>query len=192
MSVHVTSVPTVSATACEWVKVPSVPWTPKLNDPVLALPVVTVNAAPLPVGTKDDGLTVHVPGAAPVQLNATLELYPRSAVSVPLQLTFCPTTVELGVAFTTNEKSGPLPVTVRVKVCVFAAGAPATLAASVTGVGPPPGVPLPAVTVNVTVTGLPAVGFTELDGENWHAAPDGSPLGHESVTVPENEPEAVT
>jgi hypothetical protein len=138
----------------------------KLKLPVVALPAVTVNAAPLAVGTSVDGLTVHVPGAAPVQLNSTLELYPWSEVSVPLQTTFCPTTVKFGVTVTAREKSGPALNTVRVKVCVFAARAPATFAASVTVVGPPAGVLLPAVTVSVTVTGLADVGFTELDGEN--------------------------
>ena len=160
--------------------------------PVVALPTVTVNAAPLAVGTSGDGLTKHVPGAAPTQLKFTLDPYPCNEVNVPLQNTFCPNTVELGEAVTANVKSAMTPETVSVNVCVLAAGAPATLAASVTVVGPPAGVPLPAVTVSVTVTGFPAVGFTELDGENKHAAPDGSPLGQFSATVPENDPEAVT
>jgi hypothetical protein len=163
-----------------------------LKVPVLAFPTITVIAAPLAVGTSDDGLTEHVPGTVPTQLNATLEPYPCNEVSVPLQKTFCPSTVEAGEAVTANEKSAITPDTVNANVCVLAAGAPATFAASVTVVGPPTGVPLPAVTVSVTATGFPAVGFTELDGENTQAAPEGSPLGHVNVTVPANDPEAVT
>ncbi len=191
-SLHVTSVPTIRLTACECVSVPSVPCTLKLNEPVAAFPAVTVNAAPPAVGTSDDGLTMQVPGAAPVQLSITVEPYPCSDVSVPFHTTFCPTTVAPGEAVTASEKSGPVPVTVNANVCVFAAGAPDTFAASVTVVGPPAGVPLPAVTVSVTVTGLPAVGFTELDGENAQAAPEGNPLGQLSATVPANDPRAET
>lgn len=45
----------------------------KVNAPVVAFPTVTVKGAPLAVGTSDDGLTRHVPGAAPTQLKVTLE-----------------------------------------------------------------------------------------------------------------------
>ena len=192
VSLQATSVPTVRLTACECVSVPSVPCTLKLNDPVVALPAVTVKAAPLAVGASDDGLTMQVAGAPPVQLSVTVELYPCSEVMVPFQTSFCPTTVAFGEAATASEKSGGAPVTVKPNVCVFAEGAPATVAASVTVVGPPAGVPLPAVTVNVTVTGPSAVGLTELEGEKMQTAPDGSPLGQLSTTVPANDPEAET
>ena len=66
------------------------------------------------------------------------------------------------------------------------------MAASVTVVGPPSAVPAVAVTVKVTVTGFPAVGFTELEGENWHAVPLGSPDEQLSVTGSSNIPDAVT
>ena len=66
--------PTARLTACECVSVPSVPWILKLNVPVVALATVTVNAAPLAVGTSEEGLTEHVPGAAPVQLRVTVAL----------------------------------------------------------------------------------------------------------------------
>ena len=71
-------------------------------------------------------------------------------------------------------------------------GAPATVAARVTIFGPPSGVPDPAVTVSVTVTGDEEVGFTELDGENTQAAPEGSPAEQLSATVPAKLPAAVT
>ena len=81
---------------------------------------------------------------------------------------------------------------VRLNVCVLAAGAPVVMAEIVTVAGPPSGVAAIAVTVNVTVTGAEDVGFTELDGENTQAAPEGSPAGQESVTVAAKLPAAVT
>jgi hypothetical protein len=89
VSVHVTSVPTVSVSvgvAC--VSVPSVPWTIKLNVPVVALPTDTVNAAPPAVGVNVSGVTPHVPGYPPAQLSVTVPLYPFDAVSVPCHVTF--------------------------------------------------------------------------------------------------------
>ena len=65
----------------------------KLNVPVVAFPTMTVNEAPLAVGTSDEGLTEQTPGAAPAQLKFTLDPYPCNEVSVPLQKTFCPSTV---------------------------------------------------------------------------------------------------
>jgi hypothetical protein len=182
----------VRLTACVCVSVPSVPWMLKLNVAVVALPTVTVKAAPPEVGTNDDGVNVQVPGAVPAQLRFTLVLYPWSAVSVPFHVIFCPATVEFGVAVTASVKSGAGGVTVSVNVCVFGAGAPVTAAASVTVLGPPSGVSAPVVTVRVTVTGFAAVGFTALDGENRHAAPVGRPLEQLRTTVPENDPAAVT
>jgi hypothetical protein len=164
----------------------------KLNVAAVALPTVTVKAAPAEVGTNDDGLNVQVPGAVPIQLRRTLVLYPWSAVSVPFHVIFWLTTEEFGVAVTASVKSGAGAVTVSVNVRVIGAGAPATVAASVTVIGPPTGVPAPVVTVSVTVTGFAAVGLTALEGENTQAAPAGRPLEQLRVTVPVNEPAAVT
>jgi hypothetical protein len=89
VSVHVTSVPTVSvsvAVAC--VSVPSVPWIVKLNAPVVALPSVTVNPVPPAVGVTVGGVIPQVPGAPAVHVNDTLPLYPFTAVSVPFHVTF--------------------------------------------------------------------------------------------------------
>ena len=116
VSLHATSVPTTKLTDCECVSVPSVPWTLKLNVPVVALPTVTVNAAPPAVGTSIEGFTEHVPGAAPEQLSVTLAPYPFTEVSVPLHTTLCPATVEPGVAVTASAKFAIAAVTVTVKV----------------------------------------------------------------------------
>jgi len=158
----------------------------------VALPSVTVNAVPPAVGMTAGGVIPHVPGAPAVQVSATLPSYPLIAVSVPFQITFRFTTVVFGVAVTAIAKSPVCLVTVKLKVCVLAEGAPAVIAESVTSTGPPTGVPAPVVTVNVTVTGDEDVGLTELDGENTQAAPDGSPAGQLSATVPEKLPAAVT
>jgi hypothetical protein len=89
VSVHVTSVPTVSDSAgVAWVNAPSVPWIVKLNAPVVAPPSVTVNETPLAVGVSVAGVIHLVPGTAPVHVNVTLPLYPFTAVSVPFQVTF--------------------------------------------------------------------------------------------------------
>jgi hypothetical protein len=45
--------------------------------------------------------------------------------------------------------------------------------------------------VSDTTTGDAEVGFTDADGEKLQVAPVGSPL-HERLTVPANDPEAVT
>jgi hypothetical protein len=70
------------------VSVPSVPWIAKLNVPAVALPTVTVNAAPPAVGASVEGVIPHVAGAPAVHVSATLPLYPLTAVSVPFQITF--------------------------------------------------------------------------------------------------------
>jgi hypothetical protein len=83
------AVPTVSVSvgvAC--VSVPSVPWIVKLNVPVVELPSVTVNAAPIAAGVTVNGTIPQVPGAPAVQVSLTLPLYPSNAVSVPFQFTF--------------------------------------------------------------------------------------------------------
>lgn len=96
------------------------------------------------------------------------------------------------MAETASEKSGGAADTVKLKVWVLAAGAPLTFAASVTVAGPPKGVAALAETVMVTLTGVEAVGVTELEGEKTQAVPLGSPLGQLRFTVPENDPEAET
>jgi hypothetical protein len=93
VSVHVTSVPTVSVSVgVEFVSVPSVAWIWKLNVPGVALPNVTVNGTPHAVGVTVCGEMVHVPGApgvpTPTQLRVTLPLYPSNAVNAPFQITF--------------------------------------------------------------------------------------------------------
>jgi len=107
VSVHVTSVPTVSVSVgVARVSVPSVPWIVKLNVPVVALPNVTANAAPGAVAVTVGGVIPHVPGAPAVHVSATLPLYPYSAVSVPFHVTFRFSTVAFGVAVTAIAKSG--------------------------------------------------------------------------------------
>jgi hypothetical protein len=89
VSVHVTSVPTVSdsvGVAC--VNIPSVPWIVKLNAPVVALPSVKVNTAPPDVGVSVAGTIPQVVGAPAVHVKCTLPLYPFTEVSVPFQVTF--------------------------------------------------------------------------------------------------------
>jgi len=163
----------------------------KSNGPAVALPAIKVNAAPLVVGLSDDGFAIHVAGIVPVQLKFTVPVYPWIAVSVPFHVTFCPATVELGVAVTASEKSGCGPVTFNVNVCGFGAGAPVTFAASMT-VALPMGVLDFAVTVKPTVMGVSDVGVTALDGEKTHAAPDGNPLEQLKFTVPEKDPSPAT
>jgi len=164
----------------------------KLNAPAVALPRVTVNAAPPAVGVTADGTIPHIPGDPAVHVNVTLPLYPFAAVSVPFHVTLWLATEVFGVAVTAIAKSGTGPVTVRANVCILAAGAPAAIAEMVTVVGPPTGVPADTVTVIVTVTDDEEVGFTELDGENPQAAPAGSPAEQPSVTVSAKLPAAVT
>jgi len=89
VSVHVTSVPTVSVSVVvAWASVPSVPWIVKLNAPVVTLPNVTANAAPPVVGVNVGGVIPHVPGAPTVHVSVTLPLYPFTAVNVPFHVTF--------------------------------------------------------------------------------------------------------
>jgi hypothetical protein len=77
----------------------------KLNVPTVALPNVTVNAAPSAVGVNVAGAMVHVAGASAVHVSATLPLYPLIEVSIPFQVMFWFTTVVFGVAVTAIEKS---------------------------------------------------------------------------------------
>jgi hypothetical protein len=60
----------------------------KLNVPAVALPNVTVNAAPPTVGISVEGVIPQVPGAPAVHASVTLPLYPFTAVSVPFHVTF--------------------------------------------------------------------------------------------------------
>ena len=81
-------------------------------------------------------------------------------------------------------------VTVSDSGCVLGAGAPEALAEMVT-VDVPGGVLRLVPMVSVTVTGLPAVGVTEAEGEKLQLAPEGRPP-QVSETDPLKAPKAVT
>jgi hypothetical protein len=104
----------------------------KLKIPVLALPTVTVNGAPLEVGTNDAGASVHVPGLPVPQERLTLWLYPLTAVNVPFHVTVWAASAAAGVAVTATTKSGTGAITARVRVRVLGVGAPALVAWMVT------------------------------------------------------------
>ena len=81
-------------------------------------------------------------------------------------------------------------VTITERDCVLGAGAPRVFAEIETVVAPI-GVVYGAVTVTPALTGALTVGSTLADGEKLHVAPAGKPT-QLKVTVPPNEPEAVT
>jgi hypothetical protein len=60
----------------------------KLNEPAAPVFNSTVNAAGAEAGSTVPGENWHGSGAPVVQLNVTVPLYPFSAVTVPLQITF--------------------------------------------------------------------------------------------------------
>jgi hypothetical protein len=100
----------------------------KSKRPVLALPIVTINAAPLAVGTSDAGVIVHVPGLPVPHERFTLWLYPLTAVKVPFHVIVCAASTVAGVAITATAKSGTGAITASVRVRVLGAGAPALVA----------------------------------------------------------------
>jgi hypothetical protein len=144
-----------------------------------------VNGAPATVGVTEAGTIVHVGGAPVPHVRFTALLYPFAACSRPLMVPFwfaCADTDGLLIAIV---YVGTGAVTVRLTLCVFAAGAPAVFAEIVIAVVAI-GVLAAAVNASVTVAGK---ADTDADGEKLQLTPAGMPLaGHESVTVPLNDP----
>ena len=172
-------------------RAPEVPVMVTVAAPVVAVALavkVSVLVVVVGLGLKAAVTPVGRPDAA----RATLPLNPFTGVTVMVLVPpVSPSVIDRVAGAVESVKLGTGAVTCNANVCVLAAGAPVVVAESVT-VELPTGVANAAVTVNVTVTGVEDVGFTVADGENTHAAPAGSPLGHVSATEPANDPDADT